>query len=483
MRSMTRSDFLVGTLSTAALPTVGGFKNAQTALDRYVAAPDPSYGYRLMSTFKGRGFQAYLLEVTSQRWRASSEVNEPIWTHWLTIVEPDEVRTTVGMLVIAGGANTDPPPGRADALLVTLALDTHAVSSGLQQVPNQPLQFPDEPGGLSEDDLIAYSWLKFLRSGDETWPLRLPMTKAVIRAMDTITAFCSRRGSTVDRFIVGGASKRGWTSWTTAAADKRVAAFVPVVADVLDMVPNIRHEYQCYGRWPRSLDSYVKFGIVKWFGTPQLRALAEIEDPYSYRSRYTMPKLIINAAGDDFFVPDSSQFYFADLPPKKYLRYLPNTDHSLNGAQTSIADTILAFCHSVVDGVPLPTMTWQFEGGDAIAVRATAMPSMARMWEAADRNARDFRVEKIGKAFNYHDLRNGGDNTCVGRISPPQRGWRAFFVELTYPTETGHSFTMTTDVRVVPDVLPFPPPPVSRRDVGVAPARLARLAAAGSSQD
>jgi PhoPQ-activated pathogenicity-related protein len=466
MGSITRSDFFVGSLSAAAtiaLPTLPALAGTQTALDRYVAAPDPAYGYRQVNFFKGPGFRAYLLEMTSQRWRSSSEVNEPIWTHWLTIVEPQEVRTTVGTLVIGGGANTDAAPGRADPLLVTLALNTGAVATGLQSIPNQPLEFPDQPHGLWEDDIIAYSWLKFLKTGDETWPLRLPMTKAVVRAMDTIAAFCARRHIAVDRFIVGGASKRGWTTWTTAAVDKRVVGFVPVVADVLNMVSNIQHEYRSYGTWPPSLDSYVKLGIMNWFGTPQLRALAEIEDPYSYRSRYTMPKLIINAAGDQYFVPDSSQFYFDDIPPAKYLRYLPNTDHSLSGQEGSAPDTVLAFCRSVIDGAPLPTMSWRFEGADTIVARTTAKPSTVRLWEASDVKARDFRVETIGKAFNYHDLSDQGNNTYVARTTPPNHGWRAFFVEMTYPTPSGKDFKMTTSVRVVPDILPYPPPPLVRK--------------------
>jgi PhoPQ-activated pathogenicity-related protein len=256
--------------------------------------------------------------------------------------------------------------------------------------------------------------------------------------------------------------KRGWTSWTTAAADKRVAAFVPVVADALNLVPNIGHEYRCYGTWPPSLDAYVKFGIVSWFGTPQLHALAEIEAPYSYRSRYTMPKLVINAAGDEFFVPDSSQFYFDDLLGEKFLRYLPNTGHSMNGQGASAADTVLAFCNSVIGQTPLPTATWHFEGADAIVVHAPAKPSAARLWEATNVKARDFRVAAIGKAFNYHNLSDQGNNTYVARTAPPNHGWRAFFVELTYPTPSGKDFKMTTDVRVVPDVLPFPPPPLAR---------------------
>ena len=73
-------------------------------------------------------------------------------------------------------------------------------------VPNQPLTFAGEAEKRSEDAIIAYSWDKYLRTGDEAWPLRLPMTKSVVRAMDTVTAFCrSTAGGVidVDRFVVG----------------------------------------------------------------------------------------------------------------------------------------------------------------------------------------------------------------------------------------------------------------------------------------
>ena len=43
-----------------------------------------------------------------------------------------------------------------------------------------------------------------------------------------------------------------------------------------------------------------------------------------------MPKFIMNASGDQFFLPDSSQFYFDDLTGDKYLRYVPNADHWLD---------------------------------------------------------------------------------------------------------------------------------------------------------
>ena len=117
-------------------------------------------------------------------------------------------------------------------------------------VPNQPLRFTGEDRDRYEDAFIAYTWDKYLRTGDERWPARLPMTKAGVRAMDTITDFLAKpeRGSvTVDKFVVAGASKRGWTTWSVAAVDKRVVAIVPIVIDMLNVVPSFKHHYRAYG--------------------------------------------------------------------------------------------------------------------------------------------------------------------------------------------------------------------------------------------
>ena len=60
------------------------------------------------------------------------------------------------------------------------------MTAELRLVPNQPIVFMDDPTRKprSEDDFIAYTWDKFLRTGDEKWPARLPMTKSAVRAMD-----------------------------------------------------------------------------------------------------------------------------------------------------------------------------------------------------------------------------------------------------------------------------------------------------------
>src|SRR5690606_28365877 len=111
-------------------------------------------------------------------------------------------------------------PNSADANLVTASLKTKSIVAELRGVPNQPLRFAGETSGRSEDALIAYMWDKFLRTGDDKWPARLPMTKSAVRALDTITEFAASKDGgnfKVDSFVISGASKRGWTAWTTAA--------------------------------------------------------------------------------------------------------------------------------------------------------------------------------------------------------------------------------------------------------------------------
>lgn len=452
---MKRSEFLIGALAAAGTPAVANEPApGDTALDRFIAIPTPEYRFNVVSTIHGYGYRARVLSMTSQRWRTAREVDRPEWTHWLTITEPEHRRTNIALLVISGGSNTDHAPARASSIVAEVARRTGAVVAELQVVPNQPLSFAGYPKPLGEDDLVAYSWDKYLHTADETWPLHLPMAKAAVRAMDTVTALLP----SVSRFVVGGASKRGWAAWLTAAADKRVVAVVPVVIDTLNVERSALHAYRSYGTWPDALKSYEQYGIMKWFGTPQLDALLKIEDPYNYRERLTMPKLIVNAAGDQFFTPDSSQFYFEGLPGKKYLRYIPNTDHSLSGAATSAAQTGRAFIDGLIANAQGPSYDWDVRDG-TLSVTTAAKPLEAKLWHAVNPHARDFRLQSIGHAFHSTEVRGHANRTYSAQLEPPKRGFAAYFMELTYETLADDLFTVTTDVAIVPDVLPFALPP------------------------
>jgi PhoPQ-activated pathogenicity-related protein len=454
---------------TAGGPQRPGPRGDATPLDRYVAAADPAYSWEPVHDLKGEGYVAHVLRMTSQTWLTSAEVDHTVWRHWLTIIEPETITSDIALLYIHGGVNDDGPPEEPAPPLARIARATGTVVAELRTVPNQPLQFAgDASGPRREDRLIAYAWDRFLRGGDPVWLPRLPMTKSAVRAMDTITAFFESRGkdapgagrrqdgpSRVGRFVVAGSSKRGWTAWTTAAVDGRVVAVVPLVIDLLNLEASFRHHFSAYGFWAPAIRSYVEMGIPDRFGSPEMRRLREIVDPYEHRARLTMPKLIINATGDQFFVPDSAQFYYDDLPGEKHLRYVPNADHSLR--KTDAYETVLAFYRAIVTGAPRPGFAWTFEPDGSIRVRpeGRARPAEARLWQATNPTARDFRLATIGEAWHGAVLAAEPDGGYVGRVARPASGWTAFFVELTYPDAGGASLKLTTEVRIVPDTLPF----------------------------
>ena len=445
-------------LPSAAGPRPG---RPRTALDRYVAKPDPSYSFRLECTTKTEGATIYLLSMVSQEWRKPAEVDRTKWEHWLTIIQPDEVRSSTGCLLITGGSNGSAAPAAPDPFFVQMAVETHSVVSELRMVPNEPLTFKDETASRTEDGIIAYTWDRFLKTGDETWPLRLPMTKSAVRAMDTVTAFCGapERGRTrVEKFVVAGGSKRGWTTWTTAAVDDRVIAIVPFVIDVLNLQPSMEHHYRSYGFWAPAVGDYTAMKLMVRAGEPRYKTLLQIEDPYSYRRRLTMPKLMVNSTGDQFFLPDSWQFYWGGLKGEKHLRYVPNTSHSLAGSGRG--ETLASFYEGILTGRPRPRYSWKMEADGSIRVETKDHPTEVLLWQATNPKARDFRLERIGPAYTSAPLAPVKDGVYVARVPKPEQGWTAFFVELTFPSGGNYPYKLTTGVRVVPDTLPFPPPPV-----------------------
>ena len=441
----------------AAAPSTA--RAASTPLDRYVAAPDPAFSWTVSKTLPAVGATATLIDLTSQKWLTEQEVENPIWKHWLTVVTPTTVTNDFSLLYIGGSRNDRQPPSTPPPWLIEAARDTGSVVAELRMVPNQPVIFKDDPARKprTEDDFIAYTWDHFFRTGDERWPARLPMTKSAVRAMDAVTAFSASAAGghhRVARFVVAGASKRGWTTWTTAAVDTRVVAIVPAVIDLLNVERSFEHHYRAYGAWSDAVKDYEQQGTMDWMGTPQFRALMKIEEPYEYRDRLTMPKLLVNASGDQFFLPDSSRFYFDALRGEKHLRYVPNTNHGLE--KSDAIETVEAFYASIVKATKRPEFTWTFEKDGSVTVVAKDRPDRVLLWQATNPDARNFRLDVIGPVYAGAELTPSGPNTWVARVPPPAKGWTAFFVELTYPSGGRYPLKFTTAVRVVPDTLPFP---------------------------
>lgn len=446
----------LGLLLLAAAPAAA----QPTALDRYVQAPDPAYGWKLVRTVSAPEATTYVLALTSQSWRTVADVDKPVWKHWLTIVKPSKVRSTTGMLIIWQGANTDDAPTKASERTLRIAAETGTVVAELAMVPNQPLRFTDSPDKPRvEDDIIAYTRVKHFTTKDDTWLVRLAMVKSAVRAMDAVQEFLASEAggrTKVEKFVVSGGSKRGWTAWLVAAVDKRVAALIPLVIDALNSEAITRHHFEAMGFFSSALDDYVEHGLFPGkIGTPEYQAVLAIEDPYNYRHRAAlkMPKMMINASGDQFFLPDNAQFYWAGIPEEKHIRYVPNTRHNL--ADSDAQDTLIAFYDAVVSGRPRPRFDWVKQADGALVVTPKDKPREVRLWQATNPRARDFRMDTIGAAYTSTVLQPRADGTYAARPAAPAAGYTAYFVELTYDSGGRLPLKLTTEIAVTPDVLPF----------------------------
>jgi len=427
----------------------------KTALDNYIAQHDSTYSWKLVKTIPGDGCTTFVLDLKSQSWRTVPEVDRAVWQHWLVIVKPDQVKHDTAYLRIGSGRNGNPAPDQPSPQSVLFAKSTNTVVAELGMVPNQPLVFNNDGKPRSEDDLIAYCQIKYMDSGDPTWLPRLPMVKSAVRAMDAVTELLAgdQGGKTsIKKFVVAGGSKRGWTTWLTGAVDPRVSAIIPIVIDVVNVRACKMNHFASYGFWAPAVGDYTRHKVHERFDTPRYAELLKIVDPYFYRERLTLPKFIVNAAGDQYFPPDSSRFYFDDLQRPKYLRYVPNVNHSLSGSDA--AESILAFYRAVLQGASLPKYSCAVQADGSIRVRTETRPLEVNLWQATNPKARDFRLESIGPAYKKSALESQGEGTYVAKVNEPATGWTAFFVELVFESGDQVPYKFTTQVHIVPDVLP-----------------------------
>jgi PhoPQ-activated pathogenicity-related protein len=441
----------VFTLPAAAKPP----KSAErTPLDEYLAKPDAVYSWKVAKTVTGNPATTSIIRLTSQTWLDKNKVDRPVWEHWLVVVKPEEIKTDKAFLIISGSSNDRPMPNDADSVVERIAEATGSIVAELRMVPNQPLVFHNDGKPRKEDDLIAYGMSQYLETGDPTWVARLPMVKSVRRAMDCLQEWSEKEGEKIQKFVVAGASKRGWTTWMIGATDPRVEAIIPIVIDVVNVKPSIEHHAAVYGFWATAIGNYFDHKILQRSDHPRMVEIHKIEDPYYYLDRLTMPKYIVNGSGDQFFCPDSSQFYFDDLKGEKHIRYVPNTDHSVDNS-IDAAMSMVAFYQMIIAGKPRPEISWIFEEDGSIRVRSDTPPQSVQLWQATNPKARDFRVATLGRAYRSTELKPEADGSWLGRVREPKAGWTAAFVEVSFSTDGGFPFKVSTEVRVLPDTLPY----------------------------
>ena len=373
----------------------GDAPRATGPLVDYAHAADPATRFEPVSHGELPGGTWRTFRLVSQRWRGVD------WTHELSLYVPAAGVAARGtgdgpmLLWIDGGSSQTLPTADAGPSDAVKSAAKAADAAGLpvaviRQVPYQPMF-----DGLMEDGLIAHSFVEYVKTGDPTWPLLLPMVKAAVAAMDAAVEI-ARTDWGLDRegFVVTGASKRGWTSWLTTAIDPRVVGVVPQVIDMLSMDRHLRLQVQSFGGLSDKLTDYTSRGIEKLLGTPRGRELIGIVDPFSYRDRLTAPKLISLGTNDPYWPLESFDLYRGDLPGPCWVSYCPNAGHGI--PMQRWAGLVIAMGKHVSGDEPLPDVRWRFaraSDGVACMLHAAPQPERVVLWET-ESATRDFRQAK-----------------------------------------------------------------------------------------
>ncbi|APZ93058.1 PhoPQ-activated pathogenicity-related family protein [Fuerstiella marisgermanici] len=395
-----------------------------TALHDYVARPEPDFAWKVVRRLETPAGKLTELRLTSQKW------HDIVWQHAVEIFEPKTLKfPSHALLFVTGGSQ---PPKSADA--GTIGMGTAlAETSGmrvvvLHQVPNQPLF-----DGRKEDDLITETWLKYLEDGDETWPLLFPMVKSAVKTMDAVQQLSKDEYSTqIDSFVITGASKRGWTSWLTPVADKRIAATAPIVIDTLNFRAQMQHQLDTWGSFSVQIKDYSSKGlIVLGEESKREKHLRLMMDPYTYREQLTLPKLLVNGTNDPYWVVDAMSKYWDDLKGPKYIIQLPNDGHGLKGGREKALRTVGAFARMNADGQPLPKL--QFSCDEAadryvLSVVSDTAPESVFFWRANSTDL-DFRDDQ----WESQEMAASEDGSFHQNFAA--EGHTAVFAELIFKTD------------------------------------------------
>ena len=407
--------------------------DAADPLRDYVQKADSSYAWKTGET-STLSDDVTLTEVdlTSQTWQGIT------WKHHLSVLKPKSMRRNPTALLFITG---DYRPNGA-ALFAGIAARVRQPIFILWDIPNQPLY-----DNLEEDALISYTFQRYLQTQDPTWPLLFPMTKGAVRAMDAAQELAKKEWkSNIPGFVVTGASKRGWTTWLTGIADKRVRGIAPMVYDNLNIPAQLPYQVETWGTYSEQIADYTSKGLQKLVDTPEGKRLTVMVDPYTYRKEIGIPKLLIHGTNDRYWTLDAARHYINDLTGRTNFLYVPNSGHGLQDF-TRVANTLGAFWKTVSDAKTLPalptTQSERFErrNGEKGEYRVTAQAGRPaktmRLWRA-ESASRDFRDAKWTSV-----PMEPSNEAHTAMITVPETGFFATFVEAEFEID-GHGYTLST---------------------------------------
>jgi len=412
-------------------------------LDAYLKLKDDSYQWEIVEKRTDSPSQSWLVELTSQTWHGIT------WKHYMLVVRPEKLKYADSSILFINGGGIGRKPSNNDWILTNmLAAQTNSFVALLFQVPNQPLF-----DGRVEDALIAETLVRAIAEKDATWPALFPMAKSAIKAMDAIQELAKQEcQQDVTKFVVTGASKRGWTTWLTAASgDKRVIAIAPIVIDTLNIQRQMQYQIETWGKWSENIHDYVERDLINVDPEKMddfLKRLWKMIDPYFYRSRMTLPKLLVHGTNDPYWTVDASQNYWDGLLGTKYLLTLSNVGHDLGDKKLNAFMTVSIFAKNAFEGGTWQDVKWKLSENDAekyVVTVASELPVVsAKLWTATS-STKEFRSAKWDFVPVEFPKTSEKITQITAEIPKPSEGHVAFYVEIVSEFE-GKPFSLTTQV-------------------------------------
>ena len=411
-------------------------------LTDYVYKDDGAYKYTITENKVENGVKLVVADMVSQTWQDTEIKNTVV----LMIPENPRIKDTAVLLNTGGsysGGSLWATLGGQMSKLVSIPICI------VFDIPNQPMW------GKTEDALMSYTFKQALDDKDFTKkPLLLQMAKAVIKSMDTIEEISAKDLDTpISKFIITGASKRGWTSWISAGTkDKRIVGIMPIVFDFLDMKEQLKHQKDYYGELSVQIGDYTQLNFDEIIYTKEAKELLELIDPFYYNVE--IPKLIINGTNDPYWTLDSSSIYYPKLKGEKYIYYKPNASHDMgllkfadNPVQgffeiLPMLNVMKTFIYHVCLKDEMETIEWAWTEKDnkiTCELKTKAKPANVISY-TTDVDKRDFR----GVKWEGVPLEPTEEGKYIFTREKPEKGWSGSYIEVKFVSEDNTPYSVFT---------------------------------------
>jgi PhoPQ-activated pathogenicity-related protein len=206
-----------------------------------------------------------------------------------------------------------------------------------------------------------------------------------------------------------------------------------------------------FGATSEMIGDYARAGLTTMGDNDAANKLFTLVDPWSYRDKLTMPKLLLLGNNDAYWTVDALNLYWDGLKGDTWILYVPNAGHNLQQKTglglpdyTRVINGLAVFARTQIHSAPLPEVAWQHadaDGKQVLTITAKPKAVAARGW-LAKASTLDFR-----KAAWEEVKATVADGRATLTVPPPQTGCQAFYGEVEFERD-GMRFSLCTQIRV-----------------------------------